>query len=712
MKLSIVENGKKRESAIDISRFANEIKKNIWKILLAGVIAGAIAYPLISMMSSKYVSTATVLIKAQSDNTTPFTQVEGYDSTRNGYYETQFALMQSRVVLEQAVRTLKLDENPQFNGVKSDSGVANSPENEQERVDQAIKTMLKNLTFNSVRTTHLATVSYESTSPQLSAEIANGVAQAFITYTIERKQLKTQNAREDNQRRLLELRQQMVTQKAAIDNYLAKEGLLTFRGVDGFETEQLGIVTNRLADAVQRRVAAESMYNEVRQGPGRSQEDIISLPAISNHAQVQDLRIALIQAKRSLYELRKLYGPKHAKILEAQAQVQAIEDQTSLALRELENGLRQQYQAALADENNYQKQLDQQKEIFQKISLKRDGYNDLKLALDKTEELYKVVYQRTQEQALSGTYTDADAVLYDPAVAPDRPSKPNKPLLMVMIVMLVLVFYVMYTIVKAAMDSSVNSLSQLQRRLNIKPLGEIRRFTGAGNRGQIRDFIIGDPMNVDIIHSIRTQIMLNKRNLQVIATTSTEGGEGRTLLANLLANSFSFDQKTLLIDMDFFNSNGLSAELGSPKAKGAAEVLRGEAKAEDVLIHLSDKLDFLPRGNITASSLLMLSSDKLQPLIEMLRTGYQRIIIDAAAVNQSQDIQLISPTTDGLIFVLKAGAAPAGAIISAIDKVTGEQSVVIGGVLNQVLDKNLETKEGLRSLNDHTYELMNNTGQI
>ncbi len=76
------------------------------------------AYPLISMMSSKYVSTATVLIKAQADNVSPFPQVDGFDSTRSGYYETQYALMHSRIVLEQAVRDMKLDENPAFTGKK------------------------------------------------------------------------------------------------------------------------------------------------------------------------------------------------------------------------------------------------------------------------------------------------------------------------------------------------------------------------------------------------------------------------------------------------------------------------------------------------------------------------------------------------------------------------------------------------------------------
>ena len=707
MKLSIVENGKKRESAIDIARFAREIKKNSWKIVLSGVIAGAIAWPLMSLMSSKYVSTATVLIKAQPDNVSPFQKVEGYDSTRNGYYETQNALMQSRVVLEQAIRTLKLDQNPAFNG--EGAGSSATPANEQQRVDHALKTLQKDLTISNVRTTHLSTVSYESTSPQLAADIANGVAESFINYTLALKQQKTAKAREDNQQKLQELQQQMVQQKSALDSYLAKEGLLTFRGVDGFETEQMGIITNRLANATERRVAAESVYNEIRSGGSRGQ--VISLPSISNHAQIQDLRIALIQANSELSQLEKSYGPQHDKVIQARARISAIQAQTAMTLREQEAGIRQTYEAALADEKNYQKQLEEQKANFQKLSLKRDGYNDLKLALDKTEEMYKMAYQRTQELALPGSYSDADAEIYDPAVPAAQPAKPNKPLLMLMIVLLVMLFYVMYIMVKTATDKSVNSLSQMQKRLNLMPLGEIRRFKGVGGRSKIRDLMMSDPLNADVIHSMRTQIMLSSHPLQVITVTSAEGGEGRTLLANLLASSFSFDQKTLLIDMDFFNSDGLSGELGSPKAPGVAEVLRGDNATDNVLVKINDNLDFLPRGNTPVSALLLLSPERLKPLIDSLRSRYQRIIVDVAAVNQSQEVQLVNQVADGLIFVLKAGLNTADTTGPAIEKAAHHHNVIIGGVLNQVVDKNLESKEGLRSLNYHTHELMNNTGR-
>ncbi|WP_107758652.1 polysaccharide biosynthesis tyrosine autokinase [Dickeya sp. Secpp 1600] len=710
MSLSIVENGRKLESTIDFSRFAQKIKQNGWKIILAGLISAVVAYPLISMITPKYVSTATVLLKAQQDNVSPLPQVDGYDSTRSGYYETQYALMQSRIVLEQAVRDIRLDQNPAFNGDADKS--ADKRADEQQRVDNALNAIVKNLTINGVRTTHLATISYESASPALSADIANGVAQAFIDYTAKQKHLKTLKAKALNQKQMEEIWQQVVEQQAAIDQFLKKEGLLTFRGVDGFETEQLGIVTTKLADATQRRIRAETNYNSVRLNAGKSLENVISLPDISNHAQIQDLRIALIQARRSLYDLRKRYGLKHTKILEAEAQVQAIEEQTHTVLFELEAGLNKQYQAALKDEKYYQQLLNQQKADFQTLASKRDEYNNLTTALDKTKELYKALYQRTKEQTLAGNYLEPDAILYDPAVPADHPSKPNKAMLLVMVVMLTLIFSVVYFIVRAALDNSINSISQMKKRLNVAPVGEIRTFANGVRRSQVVRLITESPLDVDIVHSMRTHILLSHPSCQILAVSSTEHGEGRSLLAHLLATSFSADQKTLLIDLDFFNDGGLTQELAHPAAVGVAELLQGQSPLDAALVTINEHLSFLPRGNASTSSLLMLSSEHFVTLMTELKTRYQRIIVDVAAVNQTQDIQLISRVIDGVVFVLKAGAWRAGDVLNAIEKVKHHRAVLIGAVINRVADKNLETKEGVRSLNQHMNTLINSTGHL
>ncbi|MDF5745558.1 capsular biosynthesis protein, partial [Klebsiella quasipneumoniae] len=70
-------------------------------------------------------------------------------------------------------------------------------------------------------------------------------------------------------------------QKADIDNFLKQNGLLTFRRMDGYETERMGIVINHLADATQRRLTAQTVWDRVRREQGKPVEQIISLPEIS-----------------------------------------------------------------------------------------------------------------------------------------------------------------------------------------------------------------------------------------------------------------------------------------------------------------------------------------------------------------------------------------------------------------------------------------------
>jgi uncharacterized protein involved in exopolysaccharide biosynthesis len=172
----------------------------------------------------------------------------------------------------------------------------------------------------------------EAKSPQKAADIANGVAQAFIDYSLQQKQNTLLQAQGWNEKMMDDLKHKMDQQKADIDNFLKQNGLLTFRSMDGYETERMGIVINHLADATQRRLKAQTVWDKVRREQGKPVEQIISLPEISGHPQIQDLRIALIQTRRNLSEAAKHYGPQHPKYLQAQAQLQAVNVQLGQVL--------------------------------------------------------------------------------------------------------------------------------------------------------------------------------------------------------------------------------------------------------------------------------------------------------------------------------------------------------------------------------------------
>lgn len=692
MAISLVENGKKKEGLIDFTPYFNKIKHKLIWCLAVVIVAAVASFILTRFMSSSYTATATVLFKAQSQDVTPLPRLENYDSTRSDYYETKYALMGSRVVLDAAVRKLKLDQDAEFNGGNN--------LDEDARIDNAIQALQRNLTISGVRTTQLVSVSMEAKSPQKAADIANGVAQAFIDYSLQQKQNTLLQAQGWNEKMMDDLKSKMEQQKADIDNFLKQNGLLTFRSMDGYETERLGIVINHLADATQRRLKAQTVWDKVRRQQGKPVEQIISLPEISGHPQVQDLRIALIQTRRNLSEAAKHYGPQHPKYLQAQAQLQAVNAQLGQVLGELFNGLRQQYQIALDDEQHYQQMLNDQKADFQALGAKRDQYNTMTTALNKTEELYKSLYQRANEQKLSESFSVPDEVIYDAAVPPDRPSKPQRGLLIVMITMMALALYIMYLIVSTALDKTVNSLSELKAKAALDASGEFPLLAHLENAQQI----FHNVLYADMIHSLRLALLNQRDKPATIMVTSVQSRSGSSLVAELLARSASKSRKTLLVDLDYLASQGLSAKYPQHK-QGFSQLLNGGCSPEQAVIKLDEQLDFMPRGELRDSSLLLLTAEGLPALLATLHQTYGTLIIDTPSLGLAQDSLLLAAQSDINLLVVKAGEQ-ASRIRDAERRLKGAGSARVANVLNQVQEEHLETQEGKRLLDREMRELI------
>lgn len=692
MAISLVENGKKKEGFIDFTPYFNKIKHKLIWCLVVVIVAAVASFIVTRLISSSYTATATVLFKAQSSDISPLPRVENYDSTRNDYYETKYALMGSRVVLDAAVRKLKLYEDPEFNeGDRQD---------EAGRIDNAVQALQKKLTISGVRSTQLVSVSVEAKSAQKAADIANGVAQAFIDYSLQQKKNTLLQAQSSNEKMMDELKSKMDQQKADIDTFLRQNGLLTFRSVDGYETERMGIAINRLADATQRRLKAQTEWDKVRQQQGKPIEQIISLPEISGHPQIQDLRIAMIQTRRELSDAAEHYGPQHPKYLQAQAQMKAVSAQLGQVLGELSNGLRQQYQIALDDEQHYQQMLDEEKANFQALGAKRDQYNTMTTTLNKTEELYKSLYQRASEQKLSESLSAPDEVIYDAAVPPDRPSKPQRGLLIVMVTLMALALYIMYLIVGTAMDKTVNSLSELKAKAALDASGEFPQLPNVESAKQI----FHNVQYADMIHSLRLALLNRRDKPATILVTSVQPRFGSSLIAELLASSAGKSRKTLLIDLDYLASKGLSAKYPQQKL-GFSQLLNGTATAEQAIVKLDDQLDFLARGELNDSSLLLLTSERLPALLATLHQTYDTLVIDTPALSLAQDSLLLAAQSDINLLVVKAGEQAARVRDAELRlKRAGDAPVAL--LLNQVKEENLETQEGKRLLDREMHELI------
>lgn len=720
MAQSIIENGKKLESTIDLSNFIKEFKKYRLRVLLVVFCVTLIAAPLIYSMTPQYSATATMVLKAQSDNSTPIDQVEDFDATQAEYYPTQAEVLQSKKVIEAAVRQLDLQNNPSFKIKDTDKVIS-----EEEHIRSIVKAVGKKLSIAPIRFSQLIKVSYESTSPALSASVPNAVVEAYIHLEEERKIEKTKQAQVWNNARMEELKEKITQQKSDIDSFLKENGLLTYQGIDGFETEQLALVNDRLATAKEKRIAAKASYNTVSEALGFPLDDVATLPSISNHAQLQDLRIALIQAKRNLFDLQEKYGPKHTLIIEAKAQIHAIELQTTSLLKELKTGLYKEYQASIERENKYKALLNAQKKNFTKLAAKRDIYNTMKADLDKTQELYEKIFSRSKEQELTSLYREPAATLLDPATTPHKPSKPNKALFVIMIFVMTFILSLLFIIIKSALNKSINNLTQVHTRLGLDAIGELRPSNYIDELPLYSKGFFANTYAAETIHAIRTSILLDDKAWPVIGLVSTDSKEDNELSSYLLAHSLSQDRSTLLIDLDFRKETSLTEEilttqpvndelrpskenednsevLPTMTVMGMAEVLEKNHPINDCIISLAENLSFLPRGTLTSSPLLTLSSDELELQIKAVSQQFEQIIINLPSLSESKDAQLIARYVSGIIYTIEAGRLSANEILTNIDKIAQLHTPIIGAILNNVADDELETEEAQQHLiNQH-----------
>ncbi|MFW8177681.1 capsular biosynthesis protein, partial [Klebsiella pneumoniae] len=77
--------------------------------------------------------------------------------------------------------------------------------------------------------------------------------------------------------------------------------------------------------------------------------------------------------------------------------------------------------------------------------------------------------------------------------------------------------------------------------------------------------IFHNVLYADMIHSLRLALLNQRDNPATILVTSVQSRSGSSLIAELLAWSASKSRKTLLIDLDYLATQGLSAKFPQHK---------------------------------------------------------------------------------------------------------------------------------------------------
>ena len=198
---------------------------------------------------------------------------------------------------------------------------------------------------------------------------------------------------------------------------------------------------------------------------------------------------------------------------------------------------------------------------------------------------------------------------------------------------------------------------------------EFLRFDDVWNRcansgwrlGLERNVFVDPAVPVSVREQFRTlrsrlyQIR-DKQPLRTLLITSSLPGEGKSFVANNLAQALARQQncRVLLIDADLRRPD-LHLGLGAPSSPGLSEYLKGEADEMSVIQRgLPEYLCFIAGGEGTENPADLLANGRLKTLLGAIGPVFDWIILDSPPTLPVSDALLLADVCDGVLTVVRA----------------------------------------------------------
>jgi len=169
----------------------------------------------------------------------------------------------------------------------------------------------------------------------------------------------------------------------------------------------------------------------------------------------------------------------------------------------------------------------------------------------------------------------------------------------------------------------------------------------------------------------------------VVVVTSALGGEGKTTTALDLARSTAeAGERVLLVEADLRRPT-LGTALGLASGPGLSDVLAGQVEvAAAVRPGGVDGLSVLPAGSVPPNPAELLSSPRMADVVAALRSGFDRVLLDATPLLPVTDAVVCAGLADGVLLVVRWGRTSRDEVSEAVTMLEQVHAPVLGSVLN------------------------------
>jgi len=155
---------------------------------------------------------------------------------------------------------------------------------------------------------------------------------------------------------------------------------------------------------------------------------------------------------------------------------------------------------------------------------------------------------------------------------------------------------------------------------------------------------------------VRIHQFATNRPAQVIVISSPQPEDGKSLISCNLAASFSKDpdRRVILVDCDFRNPS-IHHYFGTSVSPGLLSYLETDNMQPYCYLRRLERLYIMTAGGYATNPVEMLTLEKMQKFIDLLKGEFDTIILDAPPFTPISDAQIVTGLADGFVLVARSG---------------------------------------------------------
>lgn len=555
---------------------------------------------------------------------------------------------------------------------------------ERSRTDILADTLRKGVSVSPVNESRMININFQSRNPVYASLVANTIAKAYQGEVMAIQMHSSGYALQWMTQKANEEKEKLAAAEKRLQHYMQQHDIVTVEDRVAIVPQRLTGLTQKLSDTQASRQDLESLYKQIEHLQ-KENGDLEALHVIADNQGLQEMREKVREAQRHILELKQKYGRKHPVMIEARANLAELEKKKQLEIEKIIASVKNQYETALAQEENARSSLADVKEDALLLNEKMTEYNILKRDVDSIRALYDALIMRIKEKGVSEKNLKVNVWTTQKAEPPQSPIKPNKKRNILLGIILGLFGGIGFVFFLEYLDNTVRDPEEAEQRFQVPVLGICEKL----KKEQDPDTLLVDQPTsswAESYKSMRTSLLLSSADTppKVLLVTSTTPAEGKTTTAlNLAISLAQTERSVLLIDTDLRKPR-LHSALGINNATGLSTLLTNKAEKVSLVKMEQTGVSVLTAGPSPPNPAELLGSESFARLLGQMRQKYDMIVIDSSPIFSATDSLITASLVDGVILVVSAGKTTNDAVARGLKNLADIRAKVLGLAMNNV----------------------------